>query len=254
MIFRAKYCLLPALLMLPAFACASDFSGVQAEAGITRDYLDKGYADWRSSYIEAKNRIAERQVVYGMLRETERYAQKDTELMAGYYHPLARQWTGVLEGNVSTTHIILPKFSALAQLQYAWDEGWGVHAGFRHTEFDTASINLGIFTLERYLGNYRAAYTLYSGYLADTGSTVSQRIQFSRYYAEHSWLGIALSGGKELENLGSGVALQTDVQSVIFNGRHWFSNDWAVSYEAAVTQQGDFYTRNGVRLGLRHQF
>lgn len=254
MIFRKKTILLLGILIWPVFACASDVSGIQVEAGLTRDYLNKGYADWRSSYVEAENKLGERQVVYGMLRETDRFAQKDAELLAGYYHPLGKQWTGLLEGNISSTHIILPRLSALAQLQYAWDEGWGAYVGLRHTEYDSASTNLGIFTLERYWGNYRAAYALYSGYLANAGSTISQRMQFSRYYSDHSWLGIALSGGQELENLGSRGVLQTNVQSLIFNGRHWLSNEWAVSYEVSVTQQGDFYTRNGASLGLRRQF
>jgi YaiO family outer membrane protein len=148
----------------------------------------------------------------------------------------------------------LPKYSVLGQLQYMLDDNWGAHFGFRHTEYDAAVTNLGILTLEYYQGNYRAAYTLYSGHLADTGSTTSQRLQLSRYYADKSWLGLAFSGGSELENIGGGVVQQSDVQSLILNGRHWFSLNWALSYEAIMHRQGDYYTRNGVRFGLRRQF
>lgn len=254
MIFRKALLVLAGMLVSTLTVAADNSNGAQVEAGFSRDYLNNGYADWSSSYVEAEKKLAERQVVYGMLRETERFQQKDEELLAGYYHPLARQWTGLIEGNASATHYVLPKFSVLAQLQYAFADGWGAHFGLRHTEYDAASTNLGVFTLERYWGAYRAAYTLYSGYLAAAGSTLSQRIQFSRYYAEHSWVGVAFSGGNELENLGNGGVLQTEVQALIVNGRHWFSRDWALSYEASLQQQGNYYTRNGVALGLRYQF
>lgn len=254
MIFRNAFVFLLGIGALSVAAAANDMNATQVEAGFTRDYLDRGYADWSSTYIEAENKLAERQVVYGMLRETNRFAQKDSELQAGYYHPLGKQWTALVEGNASSTHLVLPKYSVLGQIQYAFDEGWGAHLALRHTEYDYALTNLGILTLERYWGDYRAAYTLYSGYLAEAGSTISQRVQFSHYYADHSWLGMALSGGQELENLGSGMVLQSDVQSLIFNGRHWFNSVWAVSYEAALTRQGNYYTRTGASLGLRRQF
>lgn len=246
--------LLVGMLVSSVSGAASDASGVQIEAGLSKESLNKGYADWSSTYVEAEKKMAERHAVYGMLRETERYDLKDGELLAGYYHPLGRQWTSLLEANASPTHHVLPKWSVLGQLQYAFGDGWGAHFGLRHTEYDAALTNLRIFTLERYWGDYRAAYTLYSGHLAGAGSALSQRIQFSRYYADHSWLGVALSGGEELENLGSAGVQHSDVQSLIFNGRHWFSRDWALTYEATLHRQGDYYTRNGVRLGLRRQF
>lgn len=246
--------LLAGMLISSVSEAASDASGVQIEAGFSRDYLNKEYADWSSAYVEAEKKMAERQVIYGLLRETERFEQKDVELLAGYYHPLGRQWTGLVEANVSSTHHILPKWSVLGQLQYAFGDDWGVHLGLRHTEYDTALTNLGVFTLERYWGDYRAAYTLYSGHLAGAGSTISQRLQFSRYYSDHSWLGMALSGGEELENMGGAGVQHSKVQSVIFNGRHWLSHYWAVTYEANLHQQGDYYARNGIKLGVRHEF
>lgn len=231
-----------------------DAGAVQAELGISRETLDKGYAGWGSHYVEVENKLSARQVVYGTLRETSRFGLTDSELAAGYSRPAGDKWTAVLEGNASASHLVLPKYSVLYQLQYMLDDNWGAHAGLRHTEYDTAVANLGILTLELYQGNYRAAYTLYSGHLAAARSTTSQRVQLSRYYADKSWLGLAVSAGNELENLGNGLVQQSEVQSLLVNGRHWFSLNWALSYEAMVHRQGDYYTRNGIRFGLRRQF
>lgn len=236
-----------------AFASNED-AAMQLEAGITRESLDNGYSGWSSQYVEAEKKLAQREALYAMLRKTERFNRQDDEIAASYTRPLNAQWSFLAEGTGSSTHLILPKYAALGQLQYAFGDGWGVHAGLRHTEYEASSVNLGMFTAERYVGDYRFAYTLYAAYPAAAGASSSQRAQVNRYYAGKSWAGLALSGGQELENLGGGQVQKSDVQSVVFNGRHWLDTNWALSYEMLVHQQGAFYTRQGIRLGLRRQF
>jgi hypothetical protein len=48
--------------------------------------------------------------------------------------------------------------------------------------------------------------------------------------------------------------LTSDVTSWAIYGRHWFTRDLAVSFEALQHRQGDLYTRQGARLGLRYRF
>ncbi|MDD2914790.1 MAG: YaiO family outer membrane beta-barrel protein [Gallionella sp.] len=228
---------------------------IQLEAGSSLETLDKGYADWKSYYIEGAKKLGDRHTVYGSLRETERFKTKDTELLAGVYYPLSSRWTLLAEGNASPTHNILARWSGLAQIQYALDDGWGVHLGLRHTDYNNALSNNLLVTGERYWSNYRAAWTHSSSTLVGTGSASSDRIQLSRYYDEHSWIGLGISQGAEIESLGPTLGiLSSRVQSTGLTGRHWFSSDWAISYEIAATQQGSLYTRNVFRLGLRSQF
>jgi len=226
---------------------------LELEIGAGRENLDRGYADWQSRYLEAGYQLGPRQSVYGLLRETERFGQRDHELLAGYYHPLAPAWTLVLEGNFSPTHQVLAKWSAFGEIQRSLPDGWGIQAGLRRTEYNqdrTATANLG---LERYWANHRAAYTLYASHLEGNGSSTAHRLQFDHYYAERSRIGLYAAVGRELENLGSSV-LASDVRSLGLIGRHWLTPDWAVSYELIHQRQGDLYTRHGARLGLRRAF
>lgn len=246
------------LIALGSFATsgyAQDGAPAQIEVGASLDTLNKGYANWRSHYIEGEKKLGDRHAVYGSLRETERFKIRDTEVQAGVYYPLASRWTLLTEGNASPTHTILARWSVLGQIQYALDEGWGVHLGLRHTDYNNALSNILLVTGERYWSNYRAAYTHSVSTLAGAGSASNGRIQLARYYDEQSWIGVNLSNGSEIENLGSTLGiLNTRVQSIGLNGRHWFDHDWAVSYEIATNKQGSLYTRNAFRLGLRRQF
>lgn len=250
-----KSLLVISIFGLAGSAYAQGEAPAQIELGTSLDTFDKNYiSNWHSNYVEGEKKLGERYTMYGALRETERYAKKDTELQAGLYYPLAQRWTLLMEGNASPSHNVLATWSALGQAQYAMENGWGAHLGLRHTEYDTAVINILQLTAERYWLDYRAAYTHSVSALTYAGYASSDRAQLSWYYDDRSWLGIGVSQGSEIENVGPQSILSTAVQYTGLNGRHWLNRDWALSYEAYVNVQGSLYTKNGFRLGLRHQF
>jgi len=251
-----KGVLLAALTAVMSDIYAQDENPAQVEVGSSLDTFNKdNYANWRSNYIEAAKQLGDRRSVYGSLRETDRFNMKDTEWLVGGYLPLSNRWTLLAEGNLSPSHNILARWSVLSQLQYGFDEGWSVHFGARHTVYNSALTNTLTFTGERYWSDYRAAFTHAESSLADAGSVSNDRIQLSRYYGEMNFVGAGLSRGSEIENLGLPLGiLSTRVQSIALNGRHWFSHDWAASYELGITEQGNYYTRNTLRFGLRRQF
>ena len=226
----------------------------EIELGSSYEDLGKDINHWRSVYLEGVHRFAPREVIYGQVRESERFARRDQEVLGGFYYPLADTWTGLVEANASPSHHILAKWSLFAQLEKSFPAGWGLHAGLRHTEYAQSNTNLALVTAERYFGNFRAAYSLYSGRPEGAGSAASHRFQLSYYYGDGSSVGIAYAVGKEVENVLPAGVLTTDVRSLGLLGRHWFSRQWALSYEALWHEQGTLYTRRGVRVGLRHRF
>ena len=103
--------------------CVAIFHSVawatEAELGYGYDTLDSGRVDWSAVYIEVNHKIAERQAVYGSLRETRRFARIDQEFLLGMYYPLNARWTALAEASVSPSHQILAKWAALGQAQCA---------------------------------------------------------------------------------------------------------------------------------------
>jgi YaiO family outer membrane protein len=250
--------LLLAQLLTPVMCPAADLQAVTAnevEFGLTHDALDNGYADWESAYLDVVHRLGARHAVYGELRETQRFNLRDREMSVGYSHPFSATWTGLVEASVSPDHNVLARNSVFGQLQKSFDDGWGVQAGLRRSEYNSSSTELMVLTGERYWGNYRGAYTFYLGRPQDAGAAPSHLGQLSYYYDERSYLTFGVSSGRQVESLGPGLGvLVTDVTSVSFSGRHWLDSGWGISYEAVVEHQGDLYTRKGMRMGLRHAF
>lgn len=243
-----------ASLLLMTGAAWAEPDESELEAGFSRSNLDNGFADWRSVYIDGKTSLSGGQVLYGSLREVNRFSFDDQEVLAGYYFPLSERWTGLLEANVSPSHAVLPKWSALGEIIHKFNDGWVGHLGLRQTEYNSSSSTREILTVERYWDSYRAAYTFSTSQVSGGGRPSGSLFSFSYYYGDTSNIGLGYGRGEEVESIGQDTLLTSDVRSLTLVGRHWFNPAWALSYEVGIHEQGLSYTREGLRLGLRHRF
>ena len=236
------------------FPAAVAMKRSELELGFSSEGLNNGYAGWRSAYLEGRHSFGERKSIYGTLRETERFGLYDNEAQGGFYYPLNDTWTSLVEASVSPTHNVLPKFSVFGELQKHLGYGWNLHAGIRHNEYSTLNTNIGIFTAERYWGNFRGAYSLYLGRPEGGSSASSHVLALDYYYGARNSVGISVADGREVAGLGPLGILTTEVRAYVLRGRHWFTPDWALSFEALYQEQGTLYNRQGIRLGLRRVF
>lgn len=225
------------------------------ELGYGRESLTNNFSDWTNTYLLGSRKLADRQTAYGGLRETKRFGLKDSEAHAGLYFPLGDSWSGIVEGSYSPTHEVLAQGSVYGFLQKSFKGGWGLGLGLRHSEYTATASNVASLLAERYWGNFRGAYTLYSGRPEGASSGSSHRLQLSYYYADRSTIGMSYTNGREVENVGPprGV-VASDVQSWSLNGLHWFTPSWALTYDLIQHEQGTLYRRQGLQLGLRRSF
>lgn len=239
---------------LVAALCATPAWALEVEGGLTHERLSRELRDWNSQYLEAAQELAPRRTAYGMVRRTERFDLRDTEISGGYYHPWG-DLTALIDASYSPDHRVLPEWSAFGQLSWRVAGGWVASAGWRHNEYSTGGARVLIGGLERYFGPYRAAYTLYNGRPDGAGSGSAHRLSFDYYYGERSRLGIAATYGREVENVGGPTdVITSDVRALALLGRHWLMPAWAVTWELGTHEQGELYRRTGAKLGLRHRF
>lgn len=236
-----------ALVAAPAVA-------LELEVGAGHEDLSRGLADWRSVYLTGEHRFGERRSLFAGWRETERFGQDDHEAAAGFALPLDERWTLASDATASPSHRVLAKWSLGLDLNRRLDDGWGLSFGGRHTAYasaDTDRVSLGV---ERYFGAYRVAWVGSSTHLSGASWSTAQRLQLSRYYAAASSVGVSLGHGREAENLPPRGVVTSTVDVLALVGRHWLDRDWALSYEATLLDQGDFYRRRGLQLGVRRAF
>ncbi|MFQ5431793.1 MAG: YaiO family outer membrane beta-barrel protein [Nitrospinota bacterium] len=230
-------------------------SPLEIEAGFTSEQLTNNYDDWSSNYLNLAKKLDKGKTLYGSLRETNRFNLKDSEAKLGYYHPLDKKWTVHLEGANSSTHRVLPKWTLFGGLIRGFAGGWVLDLGFRKTEYNNSRINLGVATLERYFGNFHAAYSFYQSNLEGNGSAQAHGFRLNYFYTDTSRVGAAFSTGSELEFLGPSLGvLRSDVTSISLSGRHAISPKWGVSYSYGYHEQGKSYIKRGFQVGIRYLF
>ena len=222
----------------------------QIELGGSYDTLTNHKGFWRSEYLSFEHRYAAQQVVYGTLLQTERFLFNDEQFLLGGYYPLSTQLTMNLEGNVSPKPEVLANNSVMASIQGRIDPAWTLTGGYRHSEYGTRPLQQGFSTLEHYFDDFRAAYTLRATDSFDK-TQFSHRFDFSYYYQDNGFVTITYNTGAEIGGF-QGTVYET--QFFGLHGRHWFNQDWALSWDLGHIKQGNAYSRDGVSLGIRRIF
>lgn len=231
----------------------------QAEFGLGRESLSGGLPAWQQADLALRRRWAPHSQFEFKARRTERFGLVDRELGVGVALPLADGWDASLSVATSPTHRVLPRTDATATLQRQLGDGWVLGGSLRAVHYDadrTAAVSLGV---ERYfgsaaLGDWRAAASLTATRLSGLGSSGSARVQIDRYFGDRGRLGLLLSGGREVDNLGQGALQVSDVQSLALLGRWPLGSAWALSGEIGQTRLGSLYRRSGGRLGVELDF
>lgn len=242
------------LACLSSGALAEDSPAVELELGAAYDRLDQGYADWRTVYVDGAYTLAPRQTLYGGLQDSQRFGLHDQSFTLGAYQPLSENLVLLAEASLSPTARVLPEWTGLTQLQWTLPAGWGLQLGYRQLNYEQARIHREQVGIERYWGQYRLAYTFFLNQVENAGNPASHLLQGSYYYGEGNQLTLNLAAGRETENIAPNGVISTDVRSAALTGLHWILPNWGLRYELGLTRQGDFYTRETLRLGIRHRF
>lgn len=222
--------------------------------GISGSYenLSNNQPSWNDYSLRLNKKFGSRRMLDAAVTEARRFDRSDTQFSGMYSLPLTAKLNGSIEGNLSPTHHILPRYSVGGTLQYELSRGWLGHGGLKTTEFNDVRVNQGLLMVEHYFSNFSVALAARPS--RAFGSTAnSTELRGGYYYGERNSVSLSLSGGREATNTGTGVVL-TDVETVALFGRHWLSRNWSANYAIGHTRQGDFYTRNGITLGIDYAF
>ena len=207
---------------------------------------------WRG--VDTLQELAPRLALYGGSVETRRFASSEMDVRMSMYRPLGPS-PALGPGHLNPINNVLPKYTLYRQVTHVLPGGWGLGFGIRQNEYNFSTSNLYSVSAERYAGNFRGAYTLYSGRTDgnDTGS--AHRFQVNYFYGDRNTVGLAYTTGRDIENLGlSAGLLPGDARDLTVSGRHWLSTNWALTYDLLSHEQGSLYRRQGLRLGVSRSF
>lgn len=238
-----------------AFLLSAPVAGAENLAHATLDWddLSGSRSAWQGQRVGLEHR-AEDYTAGIESRWTRRFDRSDRELSGYAYLSLSEGWDARLRASYSDTASVLPRYSLESGLSRGFGDGWVAHLGYRSSDYSTGEVGMGLFTLERYIGRFRLAYSLYAVHLEGGGDGRSHLVRADRYYGERSRIGLGLSIGDVVERVGAASLLVSRTDGLVILGEHWFSERWAIRWDLGQHDLEGLYRRSGISVGLVHRF
>ena len=220
--------------------------------GAGADSLSNNLPGWNNQFVEAHYEHSDD------VRYVARIARDARNDVGDVAIGLAGEWrtpAWFAGGGVTLTRD--PSFQARSGLEIhvgrPFGDGFVGTLRYRHRDYDNATIGTVVADVEKYVSDFRLAYSVGLSRLHGASSFDSHVLTGNWYYGEDSSLGLSLSGGREAEAIGGGRVLETNVSGVSLTGRHQFSERLGVHWWLGVHEQGDLYRRRfvGVAVSIR---
>jgi YaiO family outer membrane protein len=229
--------------------------GSRVFADFSYEELSGDRPAWKSASLGYTRPLSDARRLFAGLHVEERFDTRDGQLLAAWSDRLNADWSWSLGGDFSPDAEVLPEWSVTAEAGRPLPQGWSLGLRLRHASYETSDVDTLAASVEKYLEFFSVGYTLNTARVSGIGSpSFGHQLQLARDYGDASRVAFAVGFGEEAETIAPGVVQVTDTKSIALRGLHWTSVAWAIRWDAGWYEQGDFYDRYRVRLGLEHRF
>lgn len=229
------------------------------EAGYGFDSLSGRYDNWQSAYLQYEQPLSDETLGYVRFNQTQRFDLSDNELLSGVYHRLNEDWQLFAEIGGSGTQQVRPELQGQVVVSRSLTDGYLLSFGAHRTHWAVSTSQGYSAQIERYFGNadwgeWRWSYRLRQDHLLGGDNAVSHAATLSHFYNDWSSVTVAYSQGEEAEKIAAQRVLITEVKGLSVYGLHQLNSRWGLRWSLSFNEQGAFYDRRGVLVGLRYRF
>lgn len=239
----------------------SPLNRLEIGLGLSNDALVNGFMGWYGVYLQGLDRVAERNTIYGLLRETPRFGPNDSKTPPALCCQSSDTVTALEQfASTTTAHQVSPTLYLFGMLRKKGlnidlEDGWKLRAGSRQMKYGSAlQTRVGFLTVEHHWESFRTSYSYQLERSGGTSVAPSHVLQFDHLFSPRDSIGVSFANGREIADFGPLGILNTEVRNVTLRGQLWFKQDWALTFQAGYNDHGSMPTHKGVRMGLRHSF
>lgn len=221
--------------------------------GAGHEALSNNLPSWNSQFSELLiDRSSAESYRFRIARDA-RFAGADTTLGVGAERRWTSNWSAGIDLNIAGNPNFQPDFGYSGHIGKTLVDGWVVDLRYRQREYPTVTVKSLIGGVEKYIDDFRIAYSLGSSRLSGSSSLINHVVTGNWYYNEYSSIGLAINTGKEAESIGNGQVLETEVRGLSLNGRRNLTDRIGLQWWLGVQDQGDFYRRRflGMAVSIR---
>ena len=223
------------------------------EAGYTTDKLSNGYQPWDSQYINVFVPFQARGLVNVQVDNVKRYGMGDQAIALAYAYPSS---VGVLnlEAGYAANAVYLAKNSVGVYWNGRLPQSFGYTIGTSQRQYTESQSSIYRLGLEKYVGNFRFAYTGVLSMINGAQPAYGQVIQTQWVGDNLNKVGLAYSQGMEPMVVAAGALASIKTKFLQLDGLYWVTKQVGITAALWHGVQGDFYQRNGGQIGVRLTF
>ncbi|MFC3815033.1 tetratricopeptide repeat protein [Lysobacter sp. GCM10012299] len=237
----------------PALAVGDDVgvtSVRQKAAGLsaTYDALTGSYDPWRGLRVAFSNTARGHIGGFGYLGIDQRFGEVDYGVAVSLILPLGNDWELQPEFGVASEADFLPHYYVDMSVQRTISRIWLARASMRSSNYPDARVDRFAIEADRYGERWRSSYIVNVTRLGGVDS-LGYDIRVARPYGKQSEAGVQFVFGREATLTETGP-VTSDVRSCSVFGRHKLAESWRLNWTVTASEQGEFYSRYGVSLGV----
>jgi YaiO family outer membrane protein len=218
-----------------------------------RERLSNDAPDWQNFSASFAWRPADGTQVSVAADRATRFGTTDDALGADVSIALNERWIAGAAAAFSSAPDFLPEAAVGLSLSRKLEHGWVVNGSWRRRDYPDQSVGTIELGAERYVDNYRFEYAVSDSRLGSEQALV-HRVAANRYAEAGGRLGVVLAAGEEIEAVGPGQLLRTQVWSVAVTGAWVLDGRLELGWWLGTHQQGELYRRDAIGVSVSGAF
>lgn len=219
--------------------------------GAGHEDLSTDLPSWNHQFLRLDWERSQEQSYFAEIAHDERYGESDSRLALGGEWDLADNWSAGIALSLSPDSQLQPEDAFSLNSGRIFARGWGFDLRLGHRRYSNATVSMYTATMERYFGDYRAAYGVNVSRLHGSGDSLAHVASIGWYPNQQWGLALMLSAGEEAEVIGTAEVLETEVESLTLTGRYRVGPRTSIDWWLGTHRQGDFYRRRYAGLAVK---
>ncbi len=221
--------------------------------GAAHEELSGSLPSWGRQFVDGRYERPDGSAYFAGIARDSRFDNADVSLRLGAEWKIADVWrAGVEIGGVSDP-AFQPDFGYAINVSRNFGDGWTAAVRLHGRDYPTTTSTALTSSVEKYIGDYRIAYGLGLGRLSGASPVASHALTVDWYFSERSSIGFSVNTGEEVEAIGAGRVLETDVRGVSLRGRRQLNRRIGLQWWLGWHEQGEFYERTYLGLALSYR-
>jgi len=212
--------------------------------------LDNNTPDWKNYFIGISRSLDVKQRVGVSAARIERFGLVDNQMTINAMLGINDYLHASSSYSMSQESEFIPQWMLDSSLGFNISREFSIMPRIKYSEYTSLNTLMLSAGIDKYFSNMEVVYAAFTTYTDFKTPVSSHEFKFYYHYGDGKFVSIAANVGKELLVTTAIDPIYQDVYGFRLSGKHSLTEYFGLTYLISFHQQGDSYSKQGVRLGV----